>query len=88
MPTIDVAIGIVEEVTEKADVYLSRNMELDRLLKIHEMIAPVKDFEVMRSRTQSMILLSKMHIAFRCLSIYPSISLVTQFQLNTSTDID
>ena len=46
VPAIDVAISIVEEVTEKADVYLARNMELDKLLKIHEMIAPFKDFEV------------------------------------------
>ena len=46
MPTIDVAISIVEEVTEKADLYLSRYTELDKLLKIHELIAPVKDFEV------------------------------------------
>ena len=46
VPAIDVAIAVVEEVTGKADLYLSRNLELDRLLKIHEMIAPVRDFEV------------------------------------------
>ena len=46
MPAIDAAIAIVEEVTEKADLYLSRYMELDKLLKIHELISPVKDFEV------------------------------------------
>ena len=47
MPAIDVAIAVAEEVTGKADLYLSRNLELDRLLKIHEMIAPIKDFEVL-----------------------------------------
>ena len=46
MPSIDVAINVVEEVTEKADLYLSRYVELDKLLKIHELISPVKDFEV------------------------------------------
>ena len=46
IPLVDVAVAVVEEVTEKADLYLSRHMELDKLLKIHELIAPVKDFEV------------------------------------------
>ena len=80
VPAIDVAIAVVEEVTGKADLYLSRNLELDRLLKIHEMIAPVRDFEVNWVETKTPIMSHYHHITITksvcmlvCLSLSRSI---------------